>query len=247
MKIKKFFNAVMTVLLTFSICLCLCSCSELDRLRERRAEWGDELQTVVNYRGEEYKLLPVCNDLVIDEGEERLHITTEEVPLLLGESKGNYARLSVDGKLIVSGYWSDVDGGDKVYARSDVYDELCEAIKNYELDFLCIKYGYWDGEKQEYISGYKLLSDEAIDVINAAAEAEGEVISEFEISYSSQFYPVYFSDETMRFVTKQYCARFIFEGPAGYMIYIRSTDSKLVKVALSTEGAIILYNELNGQ
>ena len=83
---KKYIKLISAVLLTVVICGGLCSCKQLDEMRDNRAIYGKTEETLY-FRKAEYKLLPQCDDLYIED-ENLGYVTEKDVPILLSDMIG---------------------------------------------------------------------------------------------------------------------------------------------------------------
>lgn len=244
---KRFIKLICAVLVVLTLCLGLCSCKEMDEIREKRAEWGDELMTVIRFDGKEYKLLSPCEDLVVDleNGNNYGYVTLEEVPLLLTDQFGSIIKISSDREMIVCGHWQNDYECNKVYARSDLYEELEEAIENYELGWLCYQNNYYDYETQEFVTERILMPEALNEIVNKASELEGMILDEDDLPYGSSDVTLYFCDKSMRFVRENKYIRFTKDNfGKWYMIYRRAKDMEWVGVEISQEDINVLLNAI---
>ena len=244
---KKYLKLISVLLVALTLCFSLCSCKELDEMREKRAEWGNEQMTVIKFDGKEYKLLSPCEDLVVDpeKGDNSGYVALEEVPLLLTDQFGRRMKISRDREMIVCGNWENNYECNKVYARSDLYDELEEAIGSYELGWLCYQNNRYDYEKQEYITERILMPEALNEIVNKASELEGVLLDENRLPYGSNDITLCFCDKSMRFVRENKYIRFTNDNYGKWhMVYRRASDMEWVGVEISEEDINVLLNAI---
>lgn len=205
---KKYIKLLSVCLLTVIMCLSFCSCKELDEMRDDQAIWGKTEQTLY-FRDAEYKLLPACNDLSLVPGGHG-YVTDSDVPVLLSSSHGDRMSYDRDAIFVVYGYWANKSECNKVWCRTDKYEEVCAAIESYEMNRYCVwnpkfEDGYYC---ERYTSLYTILPAEVSDIIDFALATEGEKCnddygySEWN-GYGNYIEDIYACDETLQFVNEQ--------------------------------------------
>lgn len=228
---KKYIKLLCVLLLTVIMCLSFCSCMELDQMRDNQAFWGSTEETLY-FRNAEYKLLPACDDLSLVPGGHG-YITESDVPVLLSTNHGNRMSYDRDAIFVVSGIWENKPECNKVWCRTDKYDEICKAIDLYTLDRYCIynpKYANGDNY-EEYTSLYTLLSKEASEIINTALSKEAVLSNEWnQYNYIAE---IYACDEKLLFVSELPIS--VVELGDGEVFILKRVDDDWYKYSVSQE------------
>ncbi len=188
-KNKKF---LMLFLALAMMCLCLTGCDDLDNLREQHAFWTvDGDTTSITYKGAVYKELPELNDLdplYNSAYDEFISVTNSDVPVLLSTTYGVSLNISADERFITGFIYNDYeaeykdasslfssiqfypeseDGRYAIYCKEDIYDEVCNSIKD-GIKFTNYGYSYYTYDDRSYMDTYRYyyLSDEECDAVN---------------------------------------------------------------------------------
>lgn len=182
---KKQLRLISLVLALLIACFAFCGCDALDEMRKTHAVWMDEEQTVISLNGKEYKLLPECNTLAPNEGND-ISLTEGDVPLLLADMFSDYyANLSEDEDFIVvdpyDGYtqYFDKESETRNYCVSNRYDEICNRINETIIDYYCYDYDEFDAEVGYYITKRYCLTLEEVDAVLTVRKGEiAETVSQ---------------------------------------------------------------------
>ena len=182
---RKLLRFISLILAFAIVCFVFCGCDALDEMRKTHAVWMDEEQTVISLNGKEYKLLPECNTLAPNEGDD-ISLTEGDVPLLLADMFSDYyANLSEDEDFIVvdpyDGYtqYFDKESETRNYCVSNRYDEICNRINETIIDYYCYDYDEFDAEVGYYITKrYCLTLEEVATVLNVRKGGIAEMVSQ---------------------------------------------------------------------
>ncbi len=235
---KKYVKLISAVLLTVVICGGLCSCKQLDEMRDNRAIYGKTEETLY-FRKAEYKLLPQCDDLYIED-ENLGYVTEKDVPILLSDMIGNPVFFDDKALYITK---DNYPYAQKVWCRADIYDEMVQKIENYELDSLC----YWNPDYDYYNEGlvqrkYIVVTSPVAEIIRSAFAGEGikvESMGKYEFTY------VTFQncDKTTTFIDTDTMIMLNSNGSEYYLlVYQRNQD--YVRYNLSEEDAQTIIQQL---
>ena len=201
---KKILKLSLALLLCAGLALSFCSCVDVDELRKNQGFWVDKEHTVISFRGAEYKLLPACEEIYVvpsDEWYEPVYITEKDVPVLLADARGMSVEIGKGAELLVCGIWeSDTD---KVYCRTDLYDQKVKAIESFKLEHYCAwgpSYEENNGKQGALINQYRLLSEQSSAVVSEALATEGVVRNNF----SFDGYEIFLCDKNIEFIADGY-------------------------------------------
>ena len=201
---KKIFKLSLALLLCVGLALSFCSCVDVDELRNNQGFWANKERTVISFRGAEYKLLPACEEIYVvpsDEWYEPVYITEKDVPVLLADARGMSVEIGKGAELLVCGIWeSDTD---KVYCRTDLYDQKVKAIESFKLEHYCAwgpSYEENNGKQGALINQYRLLSEQSSAVVSEALATEGVVRNNF----SFDGYEIFLCDKNIEFIADGY-------------------------------------------
>lgn len=151
------------VLLISVMCLSLCGCQDLEDMRAAHALLQEDGSILWN--GDMYCLMTVIQEKVsMILADTEIWVTEEDVPVLLSESFGQYARISRNGVVLVM---YDYNGA-TLYCREDMCDFMTEHLKEFQLT--TYYYDYWTYEDDPMLSErcYYYLSEtqsETIDLL----------------------------------------------------------------------------------
>lgn len=235
---KKYVKLISAVLLAVFICAGLCSCKQLDELRDCRAVYGKTEETLY-FRKAEYKLLPQCDDLYIED-ENIGYVTEKDVPILLSDMIGKLVWFDDEALFITAERYPY---GPKVWCRADIYDEMVQKIENYELDSFC----YWNPDYDYHNEGlvqreYIVVTSPVDEIIRSAFAGEGikvESEGKYEITYTT-FQPC---DKTTTFIDTDTMIMLNSNGSEYYLlVYQRNED--YVRYNLTTENAQTIIQQL---
>ncbi len=228
---KKYLKLISVVLLTVVICGGLCSCKQLDEMRDSRAIYGQTQETLY-FRKAEYKLLPQCDDLYIND-ENCGFVTEKDVPILLSDIIGKSVWFD-DEALFITG--ERYPYGPKVWCRADIYDEMVEKIDNYELDSFC----YWNPDYDYYNEGliqreYIVVTSLADQIIRNTLAGEGTKL-ESEGKYAFTHITFQPCDKTTTFIDTDTMIMLNSNGSEYYLLVYRPNQD-YVRYNLSKENA----------
>ena len=163
------------VLLISVMCLSLCGCQDLEDMRAAHALLQEDGS--IKWNGNVYRLMTISPEKTgILFADNNVWVTEKDVPVLLSEQFGQYARVSQNGVVLVM-YGHD---GETLYCREDQYNATMEYLQNAELT--TYYYTYWDydtGNEQYYY-----LSTLQGDVIDRAIVTSVFTAVEDEFYYS---------------------------------------------------------------
>ena len=201
---KKILKLSLALLLCVVLAFSFCSCVDVDELRNNQGFWANKERTVISFRGAEYKLLPACDEIYVvpsAEWYDPIYITEKDVPVLLAADKGMVAQIGKGAELLVCGIWeSDTD---KVYCRTDLYDQKVKAIESFKLEHYCAwgpSYEENNGKQGALINQYRLLSEQSSAVVSEALATEGVVRNNF----SFDGYEIFLCDKNIEFIADGY-------------------------------------------
>ena len=165
---KKHLRFIALALALLTACFAFCGCDLIEEARTKHAVWKDNEKTAIILNGEEYKLLPECEELNPVCNYYNYTVTESNVPLLLVEMYGEFVSVSEDENFIIvdgteeleptSSYYEPA----KIYCKTDRYDDVKEQIENgVELNGLCYEYLVYDEETFDYLTKlYKFTEEE---------------------------------------------------------------------------------------
>ncbi len=235
---KKYVKLISAVLLTVFICMSFCSCKQLDELRDSRAVYGKTEETLY-FRKAEYKLLPQCDDLYIED-ENIGYVTEKDVPILLSDMIGKTIWFDDEALYITM---RNYPYAQKVWWRADKYDEMVQKIENYELDSFC----YWNSDYDYYNEGlvqreYIVVTSLADQIIRDALAGKGTKV-ESEGKYAFTYITFRPCDKTTTFIDTDTMIMLNSYGSEYYLlVYQRNED--YVRYNLTLENAQIIIQQL---
>ncbi len=192
---KKAIKFISLILCLILFTISFTGCKALDTKRKNQAFWNNKKQTEILLDGKIYKKLPACEYLSPSyiARQDGMHVTKKDVPVLLaGLLSGGYS-YSIDkekGLLFVNGSY---------FAREDCYKKYEDMINGYTLNKYATVTGAIVGN-QAYEGAPVLFNRQEEELINAVLASKTEAPSiEREEEYSSQYMPLFLSDETLMF------------------------------------------------
>lgn len=236
---KKYIKLISAVLLTAFICVGLCSCKQLDELRDNRAIYGKTEDTLY-FRKAEYKLLPQCDDLYIED-ENIGYVTEKDVPVLLCDIVGKSVWFDDEALFITAERYPY---GPKVWCRADIYDEMVQKIENYELDSLCcwnpdFSYHYDESLMEKK---YVVVPSAVAEIIRSAFASGGtkvESLGKYEFTYET----FHNCDKTTTFIDTDTMIMLNSNGSEYYLLVYQSNED-YVRYNLTPENAQIIIQQL---
>ncbi|MBR4073167.1 MAG: hypothetical protein IKK24_04410, partial [Clostridia bacterium] len=141
---------ILSLILAVVFCFTLCGCDNLDSMRKEQAVYT-EMGSII-YNGNEYYLLPECDNLqIVSDNYEYAYVTAKDVPVLLSTFLGEEYVVSDDGVFL---YSESIQGR---YCRKDKYESVLHRIENgYTPEGYLYSYYDYINDKTKY---YR-LSDE---------------------------------------------------------------------------------------
>ena len=236
---KKYIKLISAVLLTVVICGGLCSCKQLDEMRDNRAIYGKTEETLY-FRKAEYKLLPQCDDLYIED-ENLGYVTEKDVPILLSDMIGKPVFFDDKALFITAERYPY---GSEVWCRADIYEETVQKIENYELDSLC----YWNPDFSYHYDEslmekrYIVVPSTVAEIIRSAFAGEGikiESMGKYEITYTT----FQNCDKTTTFIDTDTMIMLNSNGSEYYLLVDKRKDG-YVRYNLSKEDAQTIIQQL---
>lgn len=234
---KKYVKLISAVLLTVVICGGLCSCKQLDEMRDNRAIYGKTEETLY-FRKAEYKLLPQCDDLYIED-ENPGYVTDKDVPILLSDIVGTQVWFDDEALYITK---DSYPYGQKVWCRADKYNEMVEKIENYELDSFCYwnpKYNYYsEADQPKYIVATYPVDE----IIRSAFAGEGIKV-ESEGKHEITYVTFQNCDKTTTFIDTDIMITLNSNGSEYYLL-VYQTNKDYVRYNLNKEDAQMILQYL---
>ena len=236
---KKYVKLISAVLLTVFICVGLCSCKQLDEMRDNRAIYGKTEETLY-FRKAEYKLLPQCDDLYIED-ENLGYVTEKDVPILLSDMIGKSVFFDDEALFITAERYPY---GSKVWCRADIYDETVQKIENYELDSFC----YWNPDFSYHYDEslmekrYIVVPSMVAEIIRSAFAGEGtkvESLGKYEFTYET----FHNCDKTTTFIDTDTMIMLNSNGSEYYLL-VYQPNQDYVRYDLTPENAQIIMQQL---
>lgn len=139
-----------------AVCLSLCGCARLDEMKEKHAVWLKGGSILWN--GVEYK--PLQTDFEVDINyrrfDDRVTVTTADVPVLLSEDYGRTLDADVESGFIY-GYAPPL-GKNYLFCRADIYDEVSEKVGE-GFKFVGYCYDYYTYEAYDTKNGFNSVQN----------------------------------------------------------------------------------------
>lgn len=208
-------------------------------MRDNRAIYGKTEETLY-FRKAEYKLLPQCDDLYIED-ENLGYVTEKDVPILLSDMIGKSVWFDDDAIFIRSNYSIFEQ---KVWCRADKYNEMVEKIENYELDSFC----YWNPDFSYHYDEslmekrYIVVPSMVAEIIRSAFAGEGikvESMGKYEFTYTT----FQNCDKTTTFIDTDTMIMLNSNGSEYYLLVDKRKDG-YVRYNLSKEDAQMIIQQL---
>lgn len=161
---KKILKTVAVIFLVCAMLFAVTGCNYIDEMRANQGFWQKDGSIL--FRGSEYILLPVSEQLDPEWDDTYVYITEPNVPVLLSDKFGDWVDVSENGYFISTLITPDATLP-TIYCRKDKYDEIKGYIENgIATNVYCYSYSIWNEDDWEYEYKKYTLTDAEKAAIN---------------------------------------------------------------------------------